>query len=258
MSFSGVTFGASYFCVGAQGVAPGGNGARLAQCDLRAQLRVAIRVGLGRPRLHNGDETAGCGLDGAIRGAQATWRMCENDDNSALRGLSSCSRLILFQSARENDRSLFQGAEQQQRSARGPCCEPRENELIPPRVHGAPPGTPSVSTRARSIGIGRQWDRPGADLTSTHERKQTTANDSWPLRLETDSMPEVEPMCHALRCEIWQTVWCDVPRLTCQTLVTTASNRGETLTHARGHTELQPRSTARCPRWRAQGRWAQW
>ena len=53
---------------GAQGVAPGGNGARLAQCDFRAQLRVAIRVGLGRPRLHNGDETAGCGPDDAIQG----------------------------------------------------------------------------------------------------------------------------------------------------------------------------------------------
>ena len=33
VSFSGVTFGASYFCVGAQGVAPGGNGAQLAQSD---------------------------------------------------------------------------------------------------------------------------------------------------------------------------------------------------------------------------------
>lgn len=29
--------------------------------------------------------------------------------------------------------------------------------------------------------------------THTHERKQTTSNDSWPLRRETDSMAEVEP-----------------------------------------------------------------
>ena len=58
----------AFTALGAQGVAPGGNGARLAQCDLRAQLRVAIRVGLGRPRLHNGDETAGCGPDDAIQG----------------------------------------------------------------------------------------------------------------------------------------------------------------------------------------------
>ena len=35
---------------------------------LRAQLRVAIKVGLGRPTLRNGDETAGCGPDGAIQG----------------------------------------------------------------------------------------------------------------------------------------------------------------------------------------------
>ena len=58
----------AFTALGAQGVAPGGNGARLAQCDFRAQLRVAIRVGLGRPRLHNGDETVGCGPDGAIQG----------------------------------------------------------------------------------------------------------------------------------------------------------------------------------------------
>jgi len=52
----------------AQGVAPGGSGARLAQCDLRAQLRVAIRGRLVILRSRNGDEAAGCGLDGAIQG----------------------------------------------------------------------------------------------------------------------------------------------------------------------------------------------
>ena len=51
----------------------GGNGARLAQCDFRAQLRVAIRVGLGRPRLHNGDAAAGYGPDGAIQGVAGDW-----------------------------------------------------------------------------------------------------------------------------------------------------------------------------------------
>ena len=35
-------------------------------------------------------------------------------------------------------------------------------------------------------------------------------------------------------------IWCDVPRPICQTLVTTPSNRSETLTHTQGHTELQP------------------
>ena len=51
---------------GAQGLAPGGNGAQLAQCDLHAQLRVANR---GRLVMAcNGDEAAGCGLDGAIQG----------------------------------------------------------------------------------------------------------------------------------------------------------------------------------------------
>ena len=54
--------------LGAQGVAPGGNGARLAQCGLRAQLRVAIRGRLVILRSRNGDEAAGCGLDGAIQG----------------------------------------------------------------------------------------------------------------------------------------------------------------------------------------------
>ena len=60
----------AFTALGAQGIATGGTGARLAQCDLRAQLRVAIRVGVGRPRLHNGDEAAGCGPepDGAIQG----------------------------------------------------------------------------------------------------------------------------------------------------------------------------------------------
>ena len=51
-----------------KGVAPGGNGARLAQCDLHAQLRVAIRGRLVILRSRNGDEAAGCGLDGAIQG----------------------------------------------------------------------------------------------------------------------------------------------------------------------------------------------
>ena len=58
----------AFTALGAQGVAPGGNGARLAQCDLRAQLRVAIRGRLVILRLRNGDEAAGCGLDGAIQG----------------------------------------------------------------------------------------------------------------------------------------------------------------------------------------------
>ena len=58
----------AFTALGAQGVAPGGNGARLAQCDLRAQLRVAIRGRLIILRLRNGDEAAGCGLDGAIQG----------------------------------------------------------------------------------------------------------------------------------------------------------------------------------------------
>ena len=58
----------AFTALGAQGVAPGGNGARLAQCGLRAQLRVAIRGRLVILRSRNGDETAGCGLDGAIQG----------------------------------------------------------------------------------------------------------------------------------------------------------------------------------------------
>ena len=58
----------AFTAFGAPGVAPGGNGARLAQSDLHTQPRVRGRVGLGRPRLHNGDETAGCGSDGAIQG----------------------------------------------------------------------------------------------------------------------------------------------------------------------------------------------
>ena len=58
----------AFTALGAQGVAPGGNGARLAQCDLRAQLRVAIRGRLVILRSRNGDEAAGCGLDGAIQG----------------------------------------------------------------------------------------------------------------------------------------------------------------------------------------------
>ena len=78
----------AFTALGAQGVAPGGNGARLAQCGLRAQLRVAIRGRLVILRSRNGDEAAGCGLDGAIQGAQATWPMCQNDDNSALCGPS--------------------------------------------------------------------------------------------------------------------------------------------------------------------------
>ena len=59
----------AFAALGAQGVAPGGSGARLAQCDLRAQLRVSIRGRLVILRLRNGDEAAGCGLDGAIQGA---------------------------------------------------------------------------------------------------------------------------------------------------------------------------------------------
>ena len=58
----------AFTALGAQGVAPGGNGARLAQRGLRAQLRVAIRGRLVILRLRNGDEAAGCGLDGAIQG----------------------------------------------------------------------------------------------------------------------------------------------------------------------------------------------
>jgi hypothetical protein len=58
----------AFTALGAQGVAPGGSGARLAQCDLRAQLRVAIRGRLVILRSRNGDEAAGCGLDGAIQG----------------------------------------------------------------------------------------------------------------------------------------------------------------------------------------------
>ena len=58
----------AFTALGAQGVAPGGNGARLAQCGLRAQLRVAIRGRLVILRSRNGDEAAGCGLDGAIQG----------------------------------------------------------------------------------------------------------------------------------------------------------------------------------------------
>ena len=80
----------------------------------------------------------------------------------------------------------------------GLCCEPRENELlIPPRVNGGTPGTPSVT---HAPAVGAAVGPTGGDLTFTqahiHERKQTTANDSWPLSLETDSIPEVEPMCH--------------------------------------------------------------
>ena len=58
----------AFTALGAQGVAPGGNGARLAQRGLRAQLRVAIRGRLVILRSRNGDEAAGCGLDGAIQG----------------------------------------------------------------------------------------------------------------------------------------------------------------------------------------------
>ena len=58
----------AFTALGAQGVAPGGNGARLAQCDLRAQLRVAIRGRLVILRSRNGDEAAGCDLEGAIQG----------------------------------------------------------------------------------------------------------------------------------------------------------------------------------------------
>ena len=58
----------AFTALGAQGVALGGNGARLAQCDLCAQLRVAIRGRLIILRSRNGDEAAGCGLDGAIQG----------------------------------------------------------------------------------------------------------------------------------------------------------------------------------------------
>ena len=63
----------AFTAFGAQGVAPGGNGARLAQCDLRAQLRVAIRGRLVILRLRNGDEAAGCGSDGAIQGVAGDW-----------------------------------------------------------------------------------------------------------------------------------------------------------------------------------------
>ena len=58
----------AFTALGAQGVAPGGNGARLAQCDLHAQPRVAIRGRLVILRSRNSDEAAGCGLDGAIQG----------------------------------------------------------------------------------------------------------------------------------------------------------------------------------------------
>jgi hypothetical protein len=58
----------AFTALGAQGVAPGGNGARLAQCGLRAQLRVAIRGRLVILRSRNGDEAAGCDLEGAIQG----------------------------------------------------------------------------------------------------------------------------------------------------------------------------------------------
>ena len=58
----------AFTALGAQGVALGGNGARLARCDLRAQLRVANRGRLVILRSRNGDEAAGCGLDGAIHG----------------------------------------------------------------------------------------------------------------------------------------------------------------------------------------------
>ena len=78
----------TFTALGAQGVALGGNGARLAQCGLRAQLRVAIRGRLVILRLRNGDEAAGCGLEGAIQGGAGDWRMCENEKNSALRGPS--------------------------------------------------------------------------------------------------------------------------------------------------------------------------
>ena len=58
---------------GAQGVAPGGNGARLAQSDLRAQPRVASRRRLVILRSRNDDEAAGCGPDGAIQGGAGDW-----------------------------------------------------------------------------------------------------------------------------------------------------------------------------------------
>ena len=58
----------AFTALGAQSVAAGGNGARLAQCGLRAQLRVAIRGRLVILRSRNGNEAAGCGLDGAIQG----------------------------------------------------------------------------------------------------------------------------------------------------------------------------------------------
>ena len=79
----------AFTALGAQGAALGGNGARLARCDLRAQLRVAIRGRLIILRSRNGDEATGCGLSTArSRGAWATWRMCHNEENSALRGPS--------------------------------------------------------------------------------------------------------------------------------------------------------------------------
>ena len=58
----------AFTALGAQGVVLGGNGARLARCDLRAQLRVANRGRLIILGSRNGDEAAGCGLDGAIHG----------------------------------------------------------------------------------------------------------------------------------------------------------------------------------------------
>ena len=58
----------AFTALGAQGAALGRNGARLARCDLRAQLRVANRGRLVILRSRNGDEAAGCGLDGAIHG----------------------------------------------------------------------------------------------------------------------------------------------------------------------------------------------
>ena len=73
----------AFTALGAQGVAPGGNGAQLAQCDLRAQLRVVIRGRLGRPRSRNGDEAAGCGPDGAIQGGVGDFSPYAWEDRTA-------------------------------------------------------------------------------------------------------------------------------------------------------------------------------
>ena len=53
----------AFTALGAQGVAPGGNGARLARSAPSCNQERLIIL-----RSRNGDEAAGCGLDGAIQG----------------------------------------------------------------------------------------------------------------------------------------------------------------------------------------------